>query len=154
MIKSSMADIAGNVSPALYLSVKSVCVWGGVDLSAGIGLGSFAPPRPPAVNRLRVRWLCWAELAESSTSADSDSCVCDPRGLHTWFVRLLGTAMAATLRSEDQSTPVLRSAAPVLMTSGLSALLEPLWTPQPTKSTVTMPTAIRPAGSWGEFARV
>lgn len=55
-----------------------------------------------------------AELAESTTNADGDSCVCDTRGLHTWFVRLLKTSMDATLRSEDQSTPVLRSAAPVL----------------------------------------
>lgn len=64
MIKSSMADIAGNLSPALYLSVKSVCI----DLSVGI-FGIFVAkirgweeslrrPDPPAVNRLRVRWLC------------------------------------------------------------------------------------------------
>lgn len=44
MIKSSMADIAGNLSPALYLCVKSVCI----DLSAGIlGVGKFRAAQIP-----------------------------------------------------------------------------------------------------------
>lgn len=144
MIKPSMVDIAGNLSPALYLSVKSVCI----DLSAGIFVAKIRgwevprPPRPHAVNRLRVRWLWELNLLNPlPTLMVTLACVthvdCTPGLSDCWKHRWM--------QLSDQRTSLPRSCALQLQssgTSGLSALLEPLWTPQ-TKSTVTMPNSFR-----------